>query len=48
MLYKLERDIYLNKIDQCYKNIITITPPPDPKKDPYLHNITKIIHKQCR
>ena len=46
MIYKIINDVYLDKIEGCYKNIIVISPPPDPVKDPYLKQITKIIHKE--
>lgn len=45
-MYKISNIIYLDKISNCYKKILTISPPPRKDTDPFLCKITKLIHNQ--
>tara|TARA_B100001094_G_C17570368_1_gene502576 strand:+ start:108 stop:476 length:369 start_codon:yes stop_codon:yes gene_type:complete len=45
-MYKISTNIYLDKINNCYRKILTISPPPDKINDPVLHRITKLIRNE--
>lgn len=42
-LYQIKSEVWLNRHDECYKNIITISPPP---KDKSLKMVTKLYNRE--
>mgnify|MGYP006908615106 CR=1 FL=1 len=44
-MYQISSEVYLDKYNECYKNILVITPAPLPK-DKALMKITKQLHRE--
>lgn len=44
-MYQISSEVYLDKYNECYKNILIITPAPSPK-DKALIKITKQLHRE--
>lgn len=44
-MYQISSEVYLDKYNECYKNILVITPPPLPK-DKALIKITKQLRRE--
>jgi len=44
-MYLIKSEVYLDKINDCYKKILVISPNPT-DKDPYLKSITKLLHRE--
>ena len=45
-MYKISNSIYLDKINNCYKKIFTLSPPPDNNTDPFLSKQTMLVNSQ--
>ena len=45
-MYKISTKIYLDKIANCYRKILTISPPPNKDTDPILYKMTKLVRDE--
>lgn len=44
-MYLIKSEVFLDKINNCYKKILTISPNPK-SNDSYLNSITKLVHRE--